>query len=106
VQLAVRDDGGATRFTDYIPISTGEHRIEALVEFARGASTHDGSVEVWIDGEQWSQLTALDLYDAGKRPDRVRLGAVSGLDAGTHGELYVDELIVQEGADEIGPRSP
>ena len=40
-------------------------------------------------------MTGIDLFDLDK-PDRVRLGALGGIDAGTFGTLYLDEFVLDD----------
>jgi hypothetical protein len=49
---------------------------------------NNGSLTFWIDGVQQASLTGVD--NDTRRIDRVRLGAVSGLDSGTSGTYYFD----------------
>lgn len=61
----------------------------------------NGSIEMWVNGVQQGIRTGIDIYDY-SRPDGVRLGG-SGLDAGTSGSIYIDELVVNDDGSEIGP---
>jgi len=102
LRLVVRDDGGTTHYSGYHVISDAEHYVEVLVRHASGAASEDGVAALWIDGVQVAQIASLDLYDADKRVDNLQLGAVFGVDAGTRGTLYFDELVLREGEAEIG----
>ena len=101
----MRDDSGATRYSGYYAITDAEHRVEVLVRSASGPDVADGLAALFVDGIQVTQIVSLDLYELGKRPDNLLLGAVWGVDAGTLGTLYLDELVVREGESEIGPIS-
>jgi hypothetical protein len=52
------------------------------------AGANNGGLTFWIDGVQQANLTGVD--NDTRRIDRVRLGAVSGLDSGTLGTDYFD----------------
>ncbi|MBN1135947.1 MAG: hypothetical protein JXM73_05150, partial [Anaerolineae bacterium] len=98
-----RDDADKVRYSGFHEIANAEHYVEVLVQYAGSASSLDGLVTLSIDGVQVDQFSSLDIYDADKRPDNVQLGAILGVDAGTLGVFYLDELLLREGADEIGP---
>jgi len=103
LRAVVREDSGQVRYSGFYPVTDAEHYVEMLVRYASGPAAADGLVELWIDGLAVGQVGSLDIYDADKRPDRFQLGAVWGVDAGTLGTLYLDEVIVREGEQEIGP---
>jgi hypothetical protein len=106
LRLVVRDDNGTTRYSGYHVISDAEHMVEVYIRHASGAMAEDGAAVMYVDGAQVTQIVSLDAYDADKRPNNLQLGAVSGVDAGTLGTLYFDELILREGEGEIGPVTP
>jgi hypothetical protein len=103
LRLVVRDDGNTVHYSAYQVISDAEHYVEVLVRHASSAAAEDGLAVMTVDGAQSIQLAGLDLYDADKRPNNIQLGAVSGVDAGTSGMLYLDELILKDAEDVIGP---
>jgi hypothetical protein len=103
LRLVVRDDVGTVRYSGYHLIEDAEHIVEVFVRHAGDAASVDGSVELHVDGVQVTRIVSLDLYDADKRPDNLLWGAVTGVDAGTLGTIYLDELILREGEAEIGP---
>jgi RHS repeat-associated protein len=55
---------------------------------ATSSGTNDGYLTLWIDGTQQANLTGVD--NDTWRVDRARLGALSGMDAGTSGTYYFD----------------
>lgn len=55
---------------------------------------------LWIDSEQKADLTGVD--NDMWRIDRIRLGAVNGIDTGTRGTYYFDEFESRR-QDYIGP---
>ncbi|HSL29655.1 MAG TPA: hypothetical protein VK900_10680, partial [Anaerolineales bacterium] len=65
---------------------------------AAGAS--NGGLTIWIDESPRSSLTTID--NDTRRIDRVRLGAVAGIDDGTRGTYYFDAFESRR-ATYIGP---
>jgi hypothetical protein len=99
------DDNGACRSLPTAFISDSVHTIEVLVEFASGPSANDGRITYWIDDLAIGRHEHLDLYDQISRPDRVRLGAPWVSDPTIRGVFYVDEFVLREGAEAIGPEN-
>jgi hypothetical protein len=97
------DDNGTWRSTAMAPIDDAEHTIEVLVEYASNASSRDGRITYWVDGEQADCDTGLDLYDVANRPNQLRLGAIWVSSPNIDGTLYLDEFVVRADALEIGP---
>jgi hypothetical protein len=52
------------------------------------AGANNGGLTLWIDGVQQANLTGVD--NDTRRIERVRLGAVAGIDTGTRGTYYFD----------------
>jgi hypothetical protein len=67
---------------------------------ATAAGANDGGLTLWLDGQQRANLTSIN-NDA-RRIDRVRLGAVIGIDSGTRGTYYFDAFESRRGT-YIGP---
>ena len=97
------DDNGTWRSLPTAFISDAGHYIEVLVEFASGPAAHDGRITYWIDDLAIGRHESLDLYDPSRRPDHLRLGAPWVSDPTIRGALYVDEFVLREGAEYIGP---
>jgi hypothetical protein len=106
LQLVLRDDNGVLHYSAYHVISDAEHYVEVSVRHASGDAADDGLAELWVDGTRGPTLGSLDLFDAARRPDNLQIGAVAGVDAGTLGTLYLDELLLRAGDAEIGPVLP
>jgi len=64
--------------------------IELYWKAASGPGSNNGSLTFWIDGLQKAILTSLD--NDTRKIDRVRLGAVGGIDTGTRGSYYFDDF--------------
>jgi RHS repeat-associated protein len=79
----------STTFTNssWVNITDASHIIE-LDWQAATAGANNGKVDWWIDGTQQTGVSGID--NDTRRIDRVRLGAVSGVDATTNGTTYFD----------------
>ena len=88
IQLRQKDDNNLQTSTAWVTMSDAPHFIEMEWWAATTAGANDGGVNLWIDGVQSGSLGNLD-NDA-QRIDRVRLGAVTGIDVGTLGTYYFD----------------
>jgi hypothetical protein len=85
--LTLTDESG-WRWTSFFPISDDEHYLEVEWQAASGEGANDGQLALYIDGLERSRLVALD--NDTRRVERVALGAVTGIDGGTHGSYYFD----------------
>jgi hypothetical protein len=88
LRAALRDDGTAWTNTSWFTISDAPHAIELDWQAASAAGVNDGALTLWIDGVQKASLTGKDTDT--RRIDRIRLGAATGIDAGTRGTYYFD----------------
>jgi hypothetical protein len=99
----VWSDGGASTDGSSIEITSGEeHWIEIYI---RNANTglSDGACAVYLDNEYATVLVGLDIDSLWANMSAFRLGAIEGLDAGTSGNLYFDEVLVTYSDRPIGP---
>jgi hypothetical protein len=89
-QLMARalDDGAIWSATPWFTISDAPHSIEFDWQASTAFGANNGTLAFWIDGAQLSTLTGID--NDTRRIDTIRLGAVTGLDAGTIGTVYFD----------------
>ncbi|MDH5508406.1 MAG: hypothetical protein OEZ02_14385, partial [Anaerolineae bacterium] len=55
-----------------------------------GPGADDGFIELYIDGDHKETITGID--NDGYDVDAINVGAVAGMDAGTSGALYFDEI--------------
>jgi len=69
-------------------IGDGPHSIELDWRAATAVGANNGGLTLWIDGVQQADLTGVDNDTL--QIDRVRLGAVTGIDTGTRGTYYFD----------------
>jgi uncharacterized protein YjiK len=82
------NDGSSWTNTSWFTISDTPHAIELDWRAATAVGANNGGLTLWIDGAQQANLTAVD--NDTRRMDRVRLGAVAGIDTGTRGTYYFD----------------
>lgn len=99
------DDAGALA-TDDTAITDAEHWVEVHVERATGAATNDGRVRLWVDDNLEATWSSVDNFDVFGNMTNVRLGAASGIDVGTLGTLYLDELVFRDDSLKIGAHDP
>ena len=88
IRLRQTNDSAGTTSTAWVTISDAPHVIEIEWRAASAAGANDGSATLWIDGLQSGNLGGLD--NDTRRIEYVRLGAISGLNAGTAGTYYLD----------------
>jgi hypothetical protein len=82
------NDGSTWINTSWFPITDASHFIEVDWRAATAVGANNGGLTLWIDGVEKANLTTVD--NDTRKIDRVRLGAVAGIDAGTTGTYYFD----------------
>jgi hypothetical protein len=92
LMAAARDDGSFWAQTPWLSITDAPHSVQVAWKAATAPGANDGSLELTIDGVQGTALTGLD--NDTRRIDTLRLGAASGIDPGTRGTYYFDDLTV------------
>jgi len=100
LRTALLNDATTWSNTAFFTISDTPHVIELDWQAATAVGANNGSLTFWIDNLQRAQITGID--NDTRRIDRVRLGAVAGIDAGTLGSTYVDAFVAQRQS-YIGP---
>jgi len=88
IRLRQQNDANGTTSTAWVTITDAPHSIEIEWQAATGVGTDNGVATLWIDGIQSGNLGGLD--NDTRRIEYVRLGAISGLNAGTAGTYYLD----------------
>ncbi len=83
-----RNDANGWSYAGWTTITDAAHWIEFDWRASTAAGANNGGLTVWIDGTQRGNLTTVD--NDTRRIERVRLGAVSGLDSGTRGTYFFD----------------
>jgi hypothetical protein len=88
VRGAALTDGSNWKNTSWFTITDAPHVIEFDWRAATGVGANNGGLTLWIDEVQKVNLGSIDNDTL--RIDRVRLGAVTGIDTGTRGKYYFD----------------
>jgi hypothetical protein len=88
VRAGLVSDGSTWANSSWLTISDAPHAIELDWRAATGVGANNGGLTLWLDGTQQANLVGVD--NDTRRIDRARLGAVSGVDTGTHGTYYFD----------------
>ena len=86
-RASVLNDGSAWVSTLWSTVSDAPHFIE-IDWRAASSGANNGGITLWIDGNQQADLANVD--NDTRRIDRVRLGAVTGIDGGTRGTVFLD----------------
>ena len=102
VQVGIRRDNNTWVYSAWFGMTDAPHGIEIDWRAASAPGSNDGRLTLWIDGSQKADLTGIDNDQ--QRVDRVRLGAVDGLDPGTRG-TYCFDAFVSRRQSYIGPES-
>ena len=88
VRALTLSDTGTWRISNYYPISDGPHYLELDWQAASANGANDGYLTLYIDGVQQTSVVGID--NDTRRIERVALGAVTGIDATTHGTYFFD----------------
>ncbi|HEX6033256.1 MAG TPA: hypothetical protein VFY83_02435, partial [Anaerolineales bacterium] len=83
VRVQVLNNSSSWTNSAWFPISNAPHALE--IDWQAAAS---GGLTFWIDGVQRVALSG--IATSNYRIDRVRIGAVNGIDSGTRGTTYFD----------------
>lgn len=82
----ILNDASAFVVTNWFTINDAAHVIE--LDWRASTGANNGGLTLWIDGVQQVDLTGVDNDTL--RIDRVRLGALAGMDVGTSGTYFFD----------------
>jgi uncharacterized protein YjiK len=88
VRAAAQTDSSTWVNTGWFVISNASHTIEVDWQAATAVGANNGRLTLSIDGAPTPALNTID--NDTRRIDRVRLGAVAGIDTGTRGTYYFD----------------
>jgi hypothetical protein len=88
VRASLVNDGTAWTTSAWVNISDAPHYIELDWRAATAAGANNGGLTLWVDGTQRANMTGVD--NDTRRIDRVRLGAIAGIDSGTRGGYFFD----------------
>ena len=76
--------------TNWFTITDAPHYIELDWRAATSAGANNGGLTLWIDDPITPKADLTGVDNDTSRVDRARLGALSGIDAGTNGTYYFD----------------
>jgi hypothetical protein len=88
LRAGLLNDSAVWTNTSWTTIGDAPHFVELDWRAATARGANNGGLTLWIDGIQKANSTTVD--NDTRRIDRVRLGAVSGIDSGTRGTEYFD----------------
>lgn len=91
VRFGALDDSTSWGSGSWITITDANHWIEMDWQASSAVGANNGYLTFWIDGVQQGQLVNVD--NDTRRIDRIRVGAVTGIDAGTRGAYYFDGFV-------------
>jgi RHS repeat-associated protein len=86
LRVATTNDTTTFANSGWVNITDAPHVIELDGQAATAAGANNGSLNWWIDEAPQTGLSNID--NDTRRIDRVRFGAVAGVDATTNGTLY------------------
>jgi len=102
---ALHDGPGYDTITVAIPAQGTEAVYEVRVVRAATNVSADGAFYVYQDGDYGTpvgSVTSIDNYDNFTNATMLRAGAITGIDAGTSGEFYLDEIVLRNDDTQIG----
>ncbi len=88
---AAKDTSSGFATSSWFTITNAWHAIEIDWRASSGPGANSGGLTLWLDGVQRANLTAVD--NDTRRVESARLGALDGIDAGTHGTYYFDDFV-------------
>jgi len=105
VRLIAGTDAASTVSNGYHTFSTssGNHYLEFVAYRETTDTAADGYIEWGVDGSAMPDITGIDNYAIFQYIYTVRVGPQTGLDAGTTGDTYYDDVIIRDDDTEIGP---
>jgi CARDB len=96
VRASLLNDGTLWINTAWLTLEDRPQPIELDWRAATAAGTNDGGLTLWIDDGLYQSSTS-NVDNDTRRIDFVRLGALTGIDAGTRGTYYFDEFVSTKG---------
>jgi len=91
------DDASAPHSTARYDLEAGDNHVVIVSQRASTAVASDGRGDLYLNGAFCESQTGIDNYDYYGLIDGIRVGMVSGVDAGTSGNFYCDEVYVFDG---------
>ena len=87
------NNGSETQIPATVPLPRGWREVEVSWVRSSAAGANDGHLDLWVDGVAQTGLTG--LANDTEVVNYARLGAVSGVDAGTSGTFKLDDFASQ-----------
>jgi hypothetical protein len=97
------EDTGNHHNSQIYTISDAPHYIEVLTVRASSNVSNDGYTRFWVDGQLAYTTTPTDNFDQMADYQNIIVGAPTGIDVGTSGTFFVDEILVNNSGEQIGP---
>lgn len=92
IRLGVFQRDNNWKDTEWLPFTDMAHAIEFNFVASSSRRATDGLSKLWVDGTQVAKLT--DLNTQVDTVNQLTLGALRGLDPGTRGNIYFDQVEV------------
>ncbi len=94
VRVAYGLDDGSTAATGNYAVASGEVEIKVEWKASTGPGNDDGELILSVGGDVKETVSSLDTdtYDV----DLFKIGAVAGVDAGTSGDFYCDDILYDD----------
>jgi len=90
VRLRVYLDSGASSDSSWYDVADGKIEIKAEWKASTGPGSNDGEGKIYVGGVLKETLSTLD--NDGHDVDNFQIGLIAGVDAGTLGSLYIDDI--------------
>jgi len=90
LRAALRNDASTWTTSNWFGLSDAPHYLELDWRASTSSTARNGSLTFWMDGIQKANLTGVD--NDTRQIDRVRMGAVEGLDTHTRGTYFLDKF--------------
>jgi len=103
LQVYFVQDGNNWSKTFSPSITDAPHYVEIYMVRESADGWNDGTGQMWIDGASAGTSSGIGNYNCFNAINRIAVGAVGGIDAGTSGTFYLDELVVRDDDVAIGP---
>ncbi|MGE5249522.1 MAG: hypothetical protein ACM3QS_04850, partial [Bacteroidota bacterium] len=91
LRAGLLNDAAAWIFTPWLGISDARHYFELDWRASASPGENNGGLTLWLDGIWRYNRTGVD--NDSRRIDRIRLGALAGIDPGTRGIYYLDAFV-------------
>lgn len=95
------NDAISTQSFSNFDISDAEHTVEVYLLRATSATANNASCILRIDGTNKQTLSSIDCYNVFNAMSAIWVGATAGIDAGTSGIFFLDEVSLRD--DDLWP---